>query len=218
MMSEILSQFDLYTLLVVAHITGTAIGVGGATFSDILFFKSIEDGKISKQEFNLMHAGGMAIWGGLAILILSGAGMVAYHYFVNDFFLLATSEKIQAKLVIVGMILLNGLFLHLKIFPLFRKSLDQDVTKELFVKHADIIFTSGAVSATSWYAAMTLGALGRISISLYIILAFYFSVLILAIISAQIIGRIKIAQIRKKLGAEELKKTTPPPPSKTDSI
>lgn len=214
---EILSQFDLYKFLVIVHIVGTAIGAGGATLSDLLFFKSIEDGVISKQEFNLMHAGGLAIWGGLALLILSGGGIVAYQYTQGEVLFL-TSTKLQSKLVIVSIIALNGLLLHTKVFPLFRKSLDQNVTKELFLNHSGLIFTSGAVSATSWYAAMIIGAWRGLSTSPFIILSVYFAALTCAVIFAQIVGKFKVSQIKKKLGETELHQSSPPLAHKTDEI
>lgn len=197
-MFEILSQFDLYKFFVILHIIGTAIGAGGATLSDILFFKSIEDGRIQKSEFTLLHTAGFAVWSGLGLLILSGMGMVILQLYdgVN---LLALSTKLQSKIVIVSMILLNGVFLHWKIFPLFRKSLDKNLTKGVLLSHADIIFTSGAVSAVSWYSALIIGAWRGLSASPFVILAIYTSVLICAIIVAQIVGRIQVRRIASKI-------------------
>lgn len=197
MITDILSQFDIYTAIVVLHVVGTAIGAGGSTLSDLLFFKSIDDGRIDNSEFRLMKTGGVAVWAGLSILILTGIGIVLYQYLVNGIPLLEISSKLQAKLVIVSIIAVNGIFLHTKVLPLFKKAVNSDITVVL-ERHGFIIFTSGAISVVSWYSALIIGAWRGLVAPVFVILGAYLVMILGAIVVANIIGRIRVRAIREQ--------------------
>ena len=48
---------EIKTVYTILHLFGIAIGAGGAFASDLIFFKSIKDGKLSNTEFGFMEMG-----------------------------------------------------------------------------------------------------------------------------------------------------------------
>ena len=63
---------DLHTLLVLVHVAGTILGVGGATIAEVQVLKALKDGKVDANERALMHANYFIIRVGTVIVVLSG--------------------------------------------------------------------------------------------------------------------------------------------------
>jgi hypothetical protein len=70
----------------------------------------------------------------------------------TDISLLLSKPKLVAKLIVVGVLTLNGILLHLAVFPLVTGKPRNPA------KAAAIAATLGAVSTTSWFYASFLGA------------------------------------------------------------
>lgn len=103
--SGFFSEYSL--LLLVIHNLGTVLGMGGALISDILFFSFLSDGKISRKEVEVLHVMKSVVLYSLAVILLSGIGMVVSHpqrYIGSTPFLI--------KMTMVVVITLNGIALH----------------------------------------------------------------------------------------------------------
>ena len=151
---------DYKTLFIIGHIVGTALGVGGATITDTLFFKFLKDFKISGWEANVMKTLSSVIWIGLGVIFLSGLGL----FLSNPAGYLASSKFIT-KMFVVAIITINGLVLHRYITPHLKRITfheKHDHKKGELHKLRKLAFASGAVSISSWYIAMTLGVLRSI--------------------------------------------------------
>ena len=79
----------------------------------------------------------LIIWAGLLLLIGSGIGFIWLHQIDSPGSPLIYSEKLAAKLVIVGIILINGLVLNMKVTPMLEKmvgkpNLSKAITRELW--------------------------------------------------------------------------------------
>tara|TARA_B100000745_G_scaffold219274_1_gene145995 strand:+ start:9230 stop:9721 length:492 start_codon:yes stop_codon:yes gene_type:complete len=142
---------DVYTFLIVSHIIGTVLGVGGATFAEINITTALKDGKVSGDESALLHATYTTIRLGFFILLLSGFGFLVY-YRLNGLEALLYSATLWAKLTIVGFIGINAVLLQTRMIPLLWGS---------------------AISLVSWYAALILGTMHGISYSYFDILFGY---------------------------------------------
>lgn len=142
---------DIYTLLIIAHIIGTVIGVGGATFAEIFIIKSLKDGVIDPVESSFLRPTYTAMRVGLFILVLSGFGLLLLNR-INGFEENLYDEKFWAKMTIVLMLLFNAVLLQIRKVPLWLGS---------------------AVSITSWYSALILGAWHGLSLSFFGILIWY---------------------------------------------
>ena len=172
-------------LFVIFHLLGVAFGVGGALVSDSMFLKSLKDLRISKTEMGFLQMGSAMVWIGLIILIISG-----YLLFSLDSDRYLHSAKFLAKMTIVAIILLNGLFLHISLIPRLRRHIGGHLpSSDEFMRKRPFLFTSGAVSLVSWLSALTLGALHKVPWGYVEIMGVYLLILIVAGLIANIVGR-----------------------------
>jgi hypothetical protein len=141
----------MYDILVLTHIIGTVLGVGGATFIEILLINALRDGKVTPEESTLMQASYNTLRIGFFLLILSGFGFLILARLTenNQWFY---SLQFWAKLSIVGIIALNAALLGLKRIPLLWGS---------------------AIGLTSWYATLVLGVLRKAHFDLIGIIVVY---------------------------------------------
>lgn len=175
----------LGTVFVISHLIGLVFGLGSATVGDVLFFRALRNRQFSEDEVDNLHTIGLLTWIGLSILILSGIGLVWWKFAtIADYTIPA---KLAAKLTIVVIIALNGLFIHRLTIPLLRQSIGKSLEKTVFFQSSRLIFASGALSLTSWWSAFLLGGLRKIEFSYLEWLAIYGAVLAIAIIASQLI-------------------------------
>ncbi len=172
-----------HELILIGHFLGVAIGLGGATITDILFFKFLKDFRISEKEANVIHILSQIIWFALAILVLTGIG-----FYLPEAEELNQSAKFLLKMVVVVVIIINGAFLNLLVAPkLVKISFDKEYGRGGRKLHRirKIAFALGAISIVSWYSAFILGMLGKISFDFPFLLLIYLFLLIGAIIVSQ---------------------------------
>ncbi len=180
-----LGFISLKTFLLIIHIFGVALGAGGAFIGDGIFFRSVHDGKISKQEFGFIQLSSKFTWVGLFILFVSGIAI-----FLTDLSTYLDSSKFLAKMTIVLILTINGVFFHVMHIP----RLEQDVgkllssTKSFNELKAHLIF-SGVVSMVSWSFALVLGMLRSIPYSYWTIMLVYLLVVSFAWLFGRIVTR-----------------------------
>lgn len=177
--------------LVALHLLGFALGVGGATIADILFYRFLKDFKISPEEDRILKIMSQIIWAGLFILILSGIGL-----YLPEMEALNASSKFLLKVVVVAVITVNGSLLNLIIAPRLVDmsfSKDSDIKSGLnivrLVKLRRLAFMLGAISFVSWYSAFILGMTKSIPLPFWQLLIIYIVILLGAIGISQIVER-----------------------------
>lgn len=154
-------EVNLSTFLVIAHVIGVALGTGGAALSDFLFFKSIKDKMISKDEFESLMTASKVIWVGLFILILSGLAMFLLIYLERGSIPMLASPKWQAKLTWVGIIFINGVFFKRVIFSKIKSLVGKELSQENTKSVLWLFATSGFISIFSWYSVTIISLLPR---------------------------------------------------------
>ncbi len=145
---------DTQRLLLALHLFGFAIGVGGATVTDIFFMKFLKDFRISRTEADFMQTLSRILWIGVVILSLTGLGL-----FLLDPARLLTSAKFLSKMGVVLVLLLNGWFLHFAVTPSLRRIAfheDPHPQAKRFREIRQRAFISGGISIVSWYYAFIL--------------------------------------------------------------
>ncbi len=155
-------------ILIIAHIVGAAIGVGAATASDSVFLRSIRNRRITSDQFLLVTSVSDVVLLGLTAVTLTGAGLVLLSPE------LITQPGFQAKMVVVGVLLLNGIGFHLSVIPFLEEHRDQrmdDAT--LSAPRRALLAGSGTLSAVSWYAALIIGAMPQVGWPLIAFLGIY---------------------------------------------
>ncbi len=183
---------DFYTLLILLHGIGAVLGVGGATMSDLMFFKSIRNLKISKTELKFLELGSLQIWGGVILSLFSAA---SFWVFFPE---LVQNPRIYAKTTIFIVILLNGVLLNLWVTPFLRRHIDVDLaTSESFRKSKALLFSSGALSIISWYYVFILGAWRGLEASYTTFIGIYALLIVSGVIGANIVGNYKLTHFSK---------------------
>lgn len=142
---------SVYSLLIVAHIIGTILGVGGATFAEIFHVRAMRDGTITEEEGATLKICYTVLRIGLAILLLSGFSFLIYYRLTGQEELLY-SDKLWAKMSIVFIIPINAVLFQIRKIP---------------------TWLATAVSLTSWYTALILGIYHDIPYSYFEIIGLY---------------------------------------------
>ena len=175
---------EYHELILAFHILAIALGLGGATITDIFFFKFLKDFKISEQESAMLNTLSQVIWFGLGFAILTGIGL-----FIPESSELLESPKFLLKMIVVSVILVNGLFLNLLVSPkLIHISFGErhDHHSGELTKLRKLSFALGAVSIVSWYSAFILGMLRNSPLQFSSLLGIYLVVLSLAVVASQV--------------------------------
>ncbi len=164
---------------VIMHNIGFILGLGGATITDIFFFRFLKDYAISAEEKATMDILSNIIWIGLGILIVSGIML-----YLPEQARLIHSPKFLLKLIVVSVIVINGLLLNLLVAPRMRQF---SFAETLPARHfRALAFALGAISITSWYTAFFLGSVRKIHLSLWGGLSVYIILMVGAIIGSQV--------------------------------
>ncbi len=184
-----------YQTFLLFHVFGVALGLGGALIADVLFFKFLEDFKISTWEVGVMHTVSQVIWFALGMLIITGL----CFYLVNPVEL-NQSPKFLVKMIVVAVITVNGALLNLVVAPNLTKiSFDgnsSDAKRYRYMRR--LAFALGAVSMTSWLSAFLLGAMRSIRLTFFPLLLLYVGALAAAIVLSQIMDRLFLARSQKR--------------------
>lgn len=181
-----------YYILVVLHIVGTALGVGAVTVGDTLFFRALKNKRIDGSMVETWKTVSQIVWVGLSLLFFSGVlFFVAYRLGTPARLDLAFTSKFWIKMIIVGVLSANGLFMHFKTIPTLERLAREGgkLSSPLFQQSAARFFASGAISFTSWYGALALGAARKLPLSFWQALLVYLVILAIAIGVSQLMAR-----------------------------
>jgi hypothetical protein len=126
---------DIYVLLVIVHVAGTILGVGGATMIEIALTKSLRDGTLSQDERAILGPTYTVVRVGLALALLSGFGFLILYKFGGQAFQLY-DPTLWVKLIAVIVIAVNALLLQ---------------------AHKISLYWGSALSFVSWWLAAILG-------------------------------------------------------------
>lgn len=143
----------------ILHSVGFILGIGAATITDIFFFRFLKDNTISQEEKENMDTLSSIVWAALAILVVSGIAL-----FLPESARLLASAKFLLKITILGVLILNGVFLNMFVAPHLRRlSFEGTIPARRFRRLA---FSLGGISITSWYIVFLLGSFQKVVISL----------------------------------------------------
>ena len=190
-----LGFLDSHTIYTIIHLIGVALGAGGAYMSDLMFFSSIKDEKISPTELRFMRLGSKMVWIGIIILVISGSLLFSLN--VERYL---TSGKFLAKMTIVAILIANGAIFHLSHIPRLHKHVGAHFpSSDEFVRKSSMLIVSGVISVISWTSALILGALGKVPYGYWEIMAVYLLILGAGIVFA-LIFRKRLLPLSHKRG------------------
>jgi uncharacterized membrane protein len=169
-------------VLVILHALSAAVGVGAVIVTDVMFHRFLRDRVISTDEARTMDILSEVVWTALIMLIITGAYLVVADPIVF------TKSKFLIKLLIVGVITVNGILLHMLVRPrLVHISFNPHNTQFHDMDHyRHIAFAFGAVSFVSWIIVFILGSLRSIPISFSAAFIIYLIIVAGAVLGSQI--------------------------------
>jgi uncharacterized membrane protein len=207
----------LRQVLLTVHLVGLVFGLGAATVADISFVRSIMKGdRVTPETVTWMRSFSAIVWVGIGILTVSGTGL----FLLKPAAYLA-SAGFLAKMVVVGILIVNGLFLNfyttarLTTFNFSEKYARHNAAWRI----RKLSFVFGAISGVSWYAALILAQFkAYYSVSFYTYIAVYGVVLLVAVAGSLVLEFIlynqktMAANRPHKATIEELAVNPPAPP------
>lgn len=189
MMNDVLFMFleQHRRIFIGVHLLGMALGLGGATISDILFLRFLKDFKILQHEKDVLHLMSKIIWMAVCLLLLSGIALyLPAATRLND------SSKFQMKMIVVMVLIINGAFLSQLISPKLMRLFSGKRVQGLspYLKNIRLLaFSLGGISIVSWYMAFVLGLMQPISLSFGTLLLVYVLLMSTVVIVGYGIGR-----------------------------
>jgi hypothetical protein len=175
---EWLDTKTIYTLL---HLFGVTLGAGGSFMSDVIFVSTTKDKILDKSEFDILKKGSAVTWVGLVLLVVSGAMLVSL-----DFQTYFASSKFILKMIIVGVVIVNGFVFHFVHTPRLRDLVGIHLSRSSrFRSYSRAMYYSGAVSIVSWVSALILGGLRVIPVSVTAGLCVYLGLIGVAVVGAE---------------------------------
>ncbi len=98
---------DFHVFLLLAHLIGTILGVGGATFIEINLNTALKDGKMDDTDKLFLHKSFFITRLGTIIAIVSGLGFIIEYWMNNQLFRLVDGV-FWAKMIIIVLINVNA--------------------------------------------------------------------------------------------------------------
>ncbi len=145
----------LLTVLKLLHLAGLMMGFGGAILADMLILRRAILSPIKQETVETVHHLSKIVFGGLALLWISGASLIYLRYSLNPDVLM--NQKIWAKVTIVSILTINVFAVH----KIALAHLQSRIGKQLFdprQKREMIGLTFvAAVSSVSWGVPFVLG-------------------------------------------------------------
>jgi hypothetical protein len=185
-MEELSLFFAEYKQVSIAvHVLAVVVGMGSALISDALFNRFIADFKIDKIEHRVFSVLSKIIWISLLVMVVSGTAI-----FMSDVVGYSNSDKFLAKMTVVILIIINGLFFKMYIDPSIRKiDFSDDNGHHKYVKIRRLSFAFGAVSVISWLFVCGLALYKNSPFSYGTIMLTYFGIVLVGTICGQILER-----------------------------
>lgn len=174
---------DLHIVLGIAHILGVALGVGGATVSDIFFIRILKTKMINEFEFQNLRVLSRIVWAGITVLILSGLSFLWLMYENTGSIGILNSPRFLAKLTLVAIVTINGLVFHFHVFPKLKQFINQ---KHALAENTWLLAITGATSGASWYSIVLIAML-RFDWPYFVWIGLYLGVLFGGILTAKIL-------------------------------
>lgn len=177
---------SIKTGLRIVHFIGLALGLGAATVLDLMILKFFLRGKVTSDQWNVFHFGSRIVNAGLILLWITGLGFLAYYSAFDPIRL--ENEKVWAKMTIVLILTINGVFLHLAVLPKVKAQIGRSLLDGMSTGQRSLFFASGALSATYWYVPLLLGAMPQLNfvVPMTTILLAYALLLTLALLATQL--------------------------------
>ncbi len=173
----------------ILHFIGLAFGIGAATMLDLIVLRFFVGKPISSSAFDIFKFGASIVNVGIWTLWISGMGFLLFYAFFDPVKL--TNEKVWAKMVIVLILTINGMFIHKAVLPVLKAQVGKSIFEGLDIAKRRTLISVGTISVVSWYAPLIIANLSALNFTipaLQILLAYAVVLLIVLTASNLVLG------------------------------
>lgn len=180
---------NLKSFISFLHLSGLAIGIGGAWILEAFILKHVQTYTISRANFQVVKFIANFVLIGLAILWFSGMLFLLYYYLYTPELLL--NQKVWAKMMIVVILTINGYFIHHNLLPLIEKCIGSTLQSVLSLEKLRRTLFMGTISFFSWLFPVVLGVSNSLnfSVSIGAILSCYLLILLSALLLVSVLAK-----------------------------
>jgi hypothetical protein len=168
----------VHTIALIVHLIGLVFGLGGATVTDLIFVKGVRQRHVGHTLLMVMEAASKVVLAGYAMLVVSGVALITTGTH--------TTPRFWAKMVVVAIIGLNGIAAHRITFPRLSATM-QTRRADITIGFLHQLSVTAAISATSWYAALVMGAWKSASLSFTVWMICYVVLLLGAVLMSLLV-------------------------------
>ena len=148
----------------IVHFIGLALGLGTATFLDLMILRFMMRNKIRRSHAEAFEFGTKVVTAGLVMLWISGLGFLLYYWGFDPEKL--GNPKIWAKLCIVGVLTANAVYLHKLVLPLVQMQVSKTLFGGLTLGQRVQMVIGGTTSVTAWYVPVALATIPQFNNSI----------------------------------------------------
>ncbi|MEL6837660.1 MAG: hypothetical protein AAFP85_00120 [Pseudomonadota bacterium] len=185
------------SILRIFHFIGLAIGLGAATILDLMILRFFLGRRMTEQNYEFFVFFADIVNVGLKLLWVTGLGFLLY-YWLNEPVKLG-NEKVWAKMVIVAILTINGVFIHKVIIPLIGLQIGTNMLHGLTMRRRMAMITAGMISVVSWYTPLIIANIPHLNfqVPMLQILGLYALIMVFVLLLAYLVlfGS-RLAQIR----------------------
>ena len=163
-------------VVLVFHIIGVVLGVGGASVADYVHLKGLKSMRMERRLQVIYPIVSNLIIIGVFVLVVTGSILVGLNPG------LISSGLFKLKMVLVSVILINALVLHSYVRPHMIKNLQEGHPCKSLNKFVFETSLFGSISIVTWYGVLFLALLKGYGFSVLTFLGIYFGVLLLAFV------------------------------------
>ena len=163
----------LLTFIRIFHLLGLVMGFGGAVLLDGTIFMRGVIRPVSQYTIHQAEVLSRIVTWGLVLLWTTGIGLIWLNLLEKPEYL--TNQKLWAKIIIVMILTLNGMFIHHKVMPLLKQRLGQRLFVSVSRVQIATLTLIGSISLVSWTMPFVLGKASELNYvtPMWLILAIY---------------------------------------------
>ncbi len=141
-------------VLRVFHFVGLTLGLGAATLLDLMIIRFFLGRPMTEQSVEVFEFLSSLVSVGLKLLWVTGFGFLFYYWLHEPVKL--GNEKVWAKMVIVGILTINGIFIHKTVLPFMSGQIGLTMLQGVSLRKKFWFVTTGMISFVSWYGPLVI--------------------------------------------------------------
>lgn len=164
---------DAKPVLTVLHFFAMAVGVGAACLTDVLVIRLLSRRRVRMEDLAVLYSAHRLILAAVILIWVTGELHMVRLLLTDPATL--QNPKIWAKVVVFAVISVNGFAIQRWCIPWVRSRLGRPLLYQSEWRHRFGLAATGAISVTSWFYVLALGALREVNfiVSLQLLLGVY---------------------------------------------